>query len=244
MAMSEFTIRLIGETTITYDGLLPLVHQLRQYRHDLKSFQCYGYNCVLGWCYERQQGDLESVILDLAERARIYNTMKMLIGLQIAYYLRGMHTAGFIFRDLKQSDVLVCKELGADVPQLLRYFVEHEPVIKVTDFGFVTRSRAGLKTPGQSQMTNAYDASVDVVALGITLTELLIDAILYPMDEPDATVQHEFETLRILDRIRARFAQSPKYIPSALQGLVTDAVQGKLHTVDPVIEYLEGRSRP
>ncbi|KAJ3355684.1 hypothetical protein GGF32_001850 [Allomyces javanicus] len=248
MALSAFTIRLIGETTITYDALLPFVDQLRQYRHDLNSFQFDGYNCVMGWCYERLQGDLESVILDRKERARINNTMKMLIGLQIAYFLRGMHTAGFIFRDLKPSNVLVCKDLGVDMPQVLQYFVEHELVIKVTDFGLVTRSRAGLKTPGQgtigympaAQMTNAYDASVDVVALGITLTELLTDAILYPMDEPDATVKHEFETLRVLDRIRARFAQSPRYIPSALQGLITDVVQGRLHTVDPVIEYLEG----
>ncbi|KNE71142.1 hypothetical protein AMAG_15809 [Allomyces macrogynus ATCC 38327] len=88
-------------------------------------------------------------------------------------------------------------------------------------------------------MTNAYDASVDVVTLGITLTELLTDAILYPMDEPYETVVHEFATLRVLNRICARFAQSLKYIPSALQGLITDAVHGKLHTVDPIIEHLE-----
>ncbi|KAJ3347306.1 hypothetical protein GGF32_001733 [Allomyces javanicus] len=248
MSMTTFTIRLIGETQISRDALMPFTDQMRQHDVDINAFKFDENVCVTGWCYERLQGDLEAAILD--RKRPMNNTMKLLVGLQIAYFLHGVHTAGFIFRDLKPSNVLVNKDLhGADISMTIQYFLEHEPVIKVTDFGLVTRERASKKTraagtvgymPAVQMNSESYDKKVDLTAYGITLAEILTNDLMYDVSEPDSEIEEEFRSLRVVERVSSRFARHKGYIPSALRSLILDAVAGRIDSIQQFIEYLEG----
>ncbi|KNE73370.1 serine/threonine protein kinase [Allomyces macrogynus ATCC 38327] len=248
MSMTTFTIRLIGESHISRDSLIPFTDHLRQHDVDINAFKFDENGCVTGWCYERLQGDLESAILD--RKRPMNNTMKLLVGLQIAYFLHGVHTAGFIFRDLKPSNVLVNKDLhGADVSRTIQYFLEHEPVIKVTDFGLVTHERASKKTraagtvgymPAAQMNSDSYDKTVDLTAYGITLAEILTNDLMYDVSEADSEVEEEFRSLRVIERVNSRFARHKGYIPSALRSLILDAVAGRIDSIQQFIEFLEG----
>jgi hypothetical protein len=151
MSLTNYAIRLIGEAAVSREMLLPFERDLRAHEVEMQAFQFDFQGCVTGWCYERLQGDLERALLD--SKRTIGNSMKMLVALQIAYFLRGVHSAGYIFRDLKPSNILLNMQLHGVAPdQVIKYFLEHFPVIKVTDFGLVTSEKESRKTRSAGTM--------------------------------------------------------------------------------------------
>lgn len=246
VSLSSYATRLIGEARIYKSVLSTFSRDLSSHGIDMDVFN-FENDTVIGWCYERLQGDLETVLLD--PKQNICNAMKMLIALQIAYFIRGVHNAGFIFRDLKPSNVLLnisVHNVGSDI--VTSYFLEHFPVIKVTDFGLVTRVNTSKKTkaagtvgymPIVQMSTENYGPSVDVHAYAITVAEIFINSLLYDSKYLDSEVEEEMRTLKVIERVKREFARQQKYIPSMIRNLVCDALSGKNSSIESFIEYFE-----
>ncbi|KAI9179875.1 hypothetical protein H9P43_005207 [Blastocladiella emersonii ATCC 22665] len=248
MSLTNYAIRLIGESRITRNHLLPFERDMQRDDVSMASFEFDARTGFLtGWCYERLQGDLEHCLLD--KKTPIGNAMKQLVALQIAYFLRGVHSSGYIFRDLKPSNILLNTQLHNVPPQqVVQYFLQHYPVIKVTDFGLVTMEKESKKTrsagtmgymPANQMSTNDYDRSVDVTAYAITLAEILVEDLMFDINDRDEEIEDEFKSLRVIDRITARFARYRQYIPSALAELIYDTLRGNNRSIETFIAVLE-----
>ncbi|KAI9179749.1 hypothetical protein H9P43_005079 [Blastocladiella emersonii ATCC 22665] len=250
MSMTNYAIRLIGETRVSRNQLLPFERDLKGHPHNI-SMAAFEFDprsgYLTGWCYERLQGDLEHCLLE--KKTPVGNAMKMLVALQIAYFLRGVHHVGYIFRDLKPSNILLNTRLDNVPPEdVVKYFLQHYPVIKVTDFGLVTMEKKSNHSrcagtmgymSAKQMLTSDYDRSVDVTAYAITLAEILIEDLIFDTNDKDEDIEAEFRSLRVIDRIAARFARCRQYIPSALAELIYDTLRGNNRSVETFIAVLE-----
>ncbi|KAI9146394.1 kinase-like domain-containing protein [Paraphysoderma sedebokerense] len=115
VSLTTYAIRLLGQTRIPISNLVKYRQALTEHEVDISQFELIDGKNVLGFCYERLQGDLESVIIS-AER-KVGNCTKMLVALQIGYFLRGIHAANYIFRDLKPSNILINSPLENMTPE-------------------------------------------------------------------------------------------------------------------------------
>ncbi|KAJ1518602.1 hypothetical protein HMI54_014504 [Coelomomyces lativittatus] len=105
VSISTYCIRLIMETRVSKAMVLRYSEALHAEKVSIHSFTFDAEGYAMGYCYEHLYGDLERAILD--RKRRIPNTLKCLIALQIAYFLKTVHRLGYIFRDLKPSNVLL-----------------------------------------------------------------------------------------------------------------------------------------
>ncbi|KAI9219911.1 kinase-like domain-containing protein [Blastocladiella britannica] len=248
MAMSNYAVRLLGETRVLKSQLAEFERDLRQQDIDMGWYENGPPQQEhQGWVYERLPGDLEGAILK--QPTPIGNAAKQLAALQIAYFLRGIHASGFIFRDLKPSNVLVNLPLGTIKPdQAVRYFLDHYPIIKVTDFGLVTTERSSRKTksagtmgymPRDQMHLDNYDKSVDIVAYAVTVTELFTNDLLYSLDDRDEDIDDEYQTYRVADRATQKLNSQRVYIPSSLVRLIQSTLRCENKSLDPFIVFFE-----
>ncbi|KAL7749878.1 hypothetical protein RI367_004754 [Sorochytrium milnesiophthora] len=247
VACTNYAARLIGQAYISREMLKPFRQQLQNHEVDVDTFQYDQNNAIAGWCYERLQGDLENALL--SKTKKINNAMKQLVALQIAYFLRGVHAAGYIFRDLKPSNVLLNSHLDGVAPeQVVRYFLQHFPVVKVTDFGLVAQQNQSKKTraagtmgympPAQMERSD-YDKSVDITAYAITVAEVFAEDLMYDASEPDETIEHEFRTGEVQRRMEIKLARHPVYVPFTLRDLLVRGALGKIKDIKPFTDYFE-----
>jgi hypothetical protein len=89
-------------------------------------------------------------------------------------------------------------------------------------------------------MTTAdYDQTVDVTAYAITVAELLVEDLMFDVSERDSDIEEEFQSLRVVDRVQARFARHRGYIPSNLRSLILDAIAGRVKSVEQFVQFFE-----
>ena len=120
-----------------------------------------------------------SRITEYCDAARLSNSERLELFVQVCQAVQHAHQKGIIHRDLKPSNILVTVNDGVAVPKVIDFGIAKATGQKLTDKTLITQFHAFLGTPAytspeQAEMSSVdIDTRSDIYSLGVLLYELL-----------------------------------------------------------------------
>jgi serine/threonine protein kinase len=159
---------------------------------------------------------------------------------QVAAALEAAHNKGFVHRDVKPANIMICRRRGAEFVKLLDFGIAK----LVTASGHTTADGLTLGTPrymSPEQLDDgAADTRTDIYALGVVLYELLTGQVPYP-GESQAAVRHAQGKYRPQAPSQCRRdVDVPPRIDRVVFRAINPAPDERFQRVGDLMEALEG----
>jgi serine/threonine protein kinase len=208
-------------------------------------------NCggeIEGGVFDRMFGDVQQAI-DMDGYDSMPLLPRLLVLLQVAYFLEELHGMGLIYRDLKPSNILVARDITkmSDTNAISMY-KDKSRLVAFGDFGtLATESRPStphVGTVGYMPLVQLQGgrltADIDLFAFGVVIVDVLSGILFCPASMAESEISREaHQPLLMLARLRTHMESHSTFRIPGIERLAGNLLLQQRSSLGALIAVLE-----